>query len=251
MLAITITEGFAIVVLGMLVVGLLRSHADILRALHELGAGSPGDEQRGRSNLIARPAAGTAGGTGEQGHDLYGETLNGEAVAIGIAGGATDTLLAFLSAGCYTCQPFWNALSGPTEIPNNARVIAVVQEGDNAAKLRTLAGPDLLVVISDSAWTDYQVPGSPHFVYLDGPSGAIVGEGTASSWPQVRDLLEHASSNRAPARDPSGTTIELSGHDNAERIDLELLHAGIGPGHPSLYPGVDDPGSSGTLRSEP
>jgi hypothetical protein len=248
MLAITITEGLAIVVLGMLVVGLLRSHADILRALHELGAGAPGDEQRGRGTLTTRAAV---GGTGERGHDLNGETLSGESVAIGIAGATSDTLLAFLSAGCYTCQPFWSALSGNAEIPNNARVIAVVQEGDNAAKLRTLAGPDLLVVISDRAWTDYQVPGSPHFIYLDGPSGAIVGEGTASSWPQVRDLLEHASSNRAATRQPEGSTIELSGHDNAERIDLELLHAGIGPGHPSLYPGVDEPASTGTLRSEP
>jgi hypothetical protein len=248
MLAITITEGFAIVVLGMLVVGLLRSHADILRALHELGAGAPADERGGRSNPSARSAA---GGTGDQGHDLNGETLSGEAVAIGIAGATSDTLLAFLSAGCYTCQPFWSALSGRAEIPNNARVIAVVQEGDNTAKLRALAGPDLLVVMSDRAWTDYQVPGSPHFIYLDGPSGAIVGEGTASSWPQVRDLLVHASSNRPTSSDASGTTIELSGHDNAERIDLELLHAGIGPGHPSLYPGVDDPGSTGTLRSEP
>jgi hypothetical protein len=248
MLAITITEGFAIIVLGMLVVGLLRSHADILRALHELGAGAPGEESRDRSRLITRSAA---GGTGEPGHDLNGETLSGEAVAIGIAGATSDTLLAFLSAGCYTCQPFWSALSGPVEIPNNARVIAVVQEGDNAAKLRTLAGPDLLVVMSDSAWTDYQVPGSPHFIYLDGPSGAIVGEGTASSWPQVRDLLEHASSSRATSRDASGTTIELAGHDNAERIDLELLHAGIGPGHPSLYPGVDDPAATGTLHADP
>jgi hypothetical protein len=243
MLAITITEGFAIIVLGMLVVGLLRSHADILRALHELGAGTPGDERLPRVKAATRAAT----GTGEPGHNLTGETLSGEAIAIGIAGATSDTLLAFLSAGCYTCQPFWAALSGQVEIPNNARVIAVVQEGDNVAKLRTLAGPDLLVVISDAAWTDYQVPGSPHFIYLDGPSGAIVGEGTASSWPQVHDLLAHASSARAP----QGTTIELSGHDNADRIDLELLHAGIGPGHPSLYPGADDPVASGTLRSEP
>ncbi|HEX3823196.1 MAG TPA: hypothetical protein VHV79_01890 [Mycobacteriales bacterium] len=237
MLAITITEGLAIVVLGMLVVGLLRSHADILRALHELGAGDP--DEAGSSRARSATLAATPRGTGDAGHDLDGETLTGESVAISVTEATQDTLLAFLSASCYTCQPFWNELSGPADIPNGARVIAVVQAGDNLAKLRSLAGPDLLVVISDTAWTDYQVPGSPHFVYLDGPSGAVVGEGTASTWPQVRDLLTHAAPGRSSGPAPD-SVIELSGHDNAERIDRELLGAGIGPGHPSLYPGSDD-----------
>jgi hypothetical protein len=102
-----------------------------------------------------------------------------------------------------------------------------------------------LVLISDTAWTDYQVPGSPHFVYLDGPSGAVVGEGTAVTWPQVRDLLTHASPGRSSGPVPD-SVIELSRHDNAERIDRELLRAGIGPGHPSLYPGSDDTESTPT-----
>ena len=39
MLAVVIAEGVAIALLGVLVLGLLRSHALILKALHELGAG--------------------------------------------------------------------------------------------------------------------------------------------------------------------------------------------------------------------
>ena len=39
MVALVIVSTFVVLVLGILVAGLLRSHADILRALHELGAG--------------------------------------------------------------------------------------------------------------------------------------------------------------------------------------------------------------------
>jgi hypothetical protein len=38
-LAVVIAEGVAVALLAVLVLGLLRSHALILRALHELGAG--------------------------------------------------------------------------------------------------------------------------------------------------------------------------------------------------------------------
>ena len=39
MTGLVIAEAVAIALLGLLVAGLLRSHAEILRALHELGAG--------------------------------------------------------------------------------------------------------------------------------------------------------------------------------------------------------------------
>ena len=39
MLAVVVAEGVAIALLTVLVVGLLRSHALILKALHERGAG--------------------------------------------------------------------------------------------------------------------------------------------------------------------------------------------------------------------
>jgi hypothetical protein len=250
MLAITITEGAALVLLSLLVVGLLRSHAEILRTLHEMGAGQPQDRQGDhRSDPQRKRASDVVGGTSR---DLSGETLDGEAVAIGVVGAPHDTLLAFLSASCYTCQPFWSALSGPVDIPNQARVIAVVQRADSATKLRSLAGPDLLVVISDAAWSDYQVPGSPHFVYVDGPSGRIVGEGTAPSWPQVRDLLGQAMDGRGPTGQHNGgrTEVEPNARDNAGRVDLELLKAGIGPGHHSLYEDIPAKMPDGHLRSD-
>ena len=39
MTALIVVEAAAIVLLGVLVVGLLKSHAEILRQLHDLGAG--------------------------------------------------------------------------------------------------------------------------------------------------------------------------------------------------------------------
>ncbi len=39
MLALVIVSTFVVLLLGILVAGLLRSHADILRSLHELGVG--------------------------------------------------------------------------------------------------------------------------------------------------------------------------------------------------------------------
>jgi hypothetical protein len=234
MLAILIIEAVALAFLGILVVGLLRSHAEILRKLHELGEGLDETDGHTTSRPVVRTAAGD-GSTGGPAHDLSGQTLDGEVVEIGLVGARRNTLLAFLSGTCYTCEPFWQALAAGVEVPDDARVIAVVQDGDNRSRLRKLAGADLLVVASDQAWLDYEVPGSPHFVYVDGQAGRVVGEGTASTWDQIHDLIEHATEGG------NGTpSDELPpGRDNAERIDLELLAAGIGPGHPSLYPGSE------------
>jgi hypothetical protein len=242
MLAIVIIEGVALLFLGLLVVGVLRSHAEILRTLHEMGEGVEAD--RSQRPRAAAPRGDNDGPTGGPGYDLHGQTLDDEAIEIGLVGAPADTLLAFLSATCYTCEPFWAALASGVDVGNNARVIAVVQDGDSRARLRKLAGSELLVVASDAAWTDYDVPGSPHFVYVDGPSGQVIGEGTASTWEQVRDLLEQAtdarpSTTQANASDRDPAHRDPAHRDNAGRIDLELLTAGIGPGHPSLYPDLE------------
>jgi hypothetical protein len=247
MLAILIIEAVALLFLGVLVVGLLRSHAEILRRLHEMGEGI-GDIGGGPGELSGAPARRPSehqGTTGGPGHDLSGQTLDGEAVEIGLVGAPTNTLLAFLSATCYTCEPFWEALAGDVDVPGGARVIAVVQEADSAPRLRKLAGQHLLVVASDRAWVDYEVPGSPHFVYVDGPAGQVVGEGTAATWPQIRDLLDQATAGAATMP----TDRMPAGRDNPQRIDLELATAGIGPGDPSLYPDRDLAGREPTATT--
>jgi hypothetical protein len=259
-IAVVVVEAAAIVLLGVLVVGLLRSHAEILKALHDLGAGLDPDSDdvgvRGRAGRSASTSASTSAGTnnggqavGEEAYDVGGTLPDGSMAAVGVAGVPHDTVLAFLSTGCLTCQPFWEEFRGGVALPEGARLVVVVQDGDNQKKVRKLAGDDLLVVASDEAWEQYGVPGSPHFVYVDGPSGRVTGEGTGEEWEQVADLIDQASGGRprrGSARQPGVNPPLLdpaddpTHRDNPTRIDDELLASGIGPGHPSLFAPVDD-----------
>jgi hypothetical protein len=233
MMAIVVALGLVVLLLGILVVGLLRSHAEILRRLHDLDDGGE-EPSYGRSQLlqIAPRADGVTGGAAP---NLRGLSLADESVEIGLVGAPDNTLLAFLSSTCYTCEPFWAELAAGAVPPGGARTIAVVQTGDALTRLRKLAGATLLVIRSDDAWSDYQVPGSPHFVYVDAATGRIAGEGTASTWRQICELFTQAT-QASPDPRLQSTAGGSDGRDNAARIDAELLAAGIGAGHPSLYP---------------
>jgi hypothetical protein len=232
MLAVAVAEGVALLLLGLLVAGLLRSHAEILRALHDLGAGVDPD-QRGAARRVARSRSGPA--TGADAQDVVGVGPRGEAVAVAVGGTDHDTLLAFLSTGCDTCRPFWSAVNGDLGIPD-VRVLVVVADEESESELARLAGPQVEVVASTAAWDAYEVPGSPHFVYVDGATGRVAGEGTGPDWPSVRALLTQANADRSARHAdtrPRGP-VALEWRDNPTRIDAELLAAGIGPGHPSL-----------------
>lgn len=237
MLALVIAEGVAVLLLGLLVAGLLRSHAEILRALHDLGASvEPGADRAAGTAPLPTPSLRDPGSTAT---DVVGVDLRGSAAAVAVVGTPHDTLLAFLSTGCATCQPFWEALSRSTgtDLPATTRLLVVVQEAESESRLRDLAGPTLDVVASDAAWSAYDVPGSPHFVYVEGPTGRVVGEGTGPDWPAVRALMTQASADRAAqqgARPGSAVPAAADPRDNPGRIDSELLAAGIGPGHASL-----------------
>lgn len=217
-------QAVAIVLLGLLVVGLLRSHAEILRKLHELGAGLDPDAAPG-------PTAGPAPvrRTAATGFDLAGTTPSDDAVRIGVVGARQHTLLAFLSSGCLTCGTFWDTFAGTDRlaVPGGARLVIVTKgsEAESVARTRDLSPAAVPVVMSTSAWDEYKVAHTPYFVYVDGPSGRIVGEGSAATWPQVVSLWSQAVADEEVAR--------LGGEARADR---DLLEAGIRPGHRSLYP---------------
>ena len=233
MLAFVIAEGVAIALLGLLVAGLLRSHAEILKALHDLGAGVDPDADRAAPGAAPAPATSHRGSGIEQATDVAGTDLAGDAVALAVTSVEHDTLLAFLSTGCTTCEPFWSAFRAGVDVPGQARLVVVTQSHESESRLRDLAGPGLEVLASDGAWDAYGVPGSPHFVYVHGPSGRVTGEGTGPDWPAVRDLMSQATADRA-LRAATGRVQDVEWRDNPSRIDGELLAAGIGPGHPSL-----------------
>ena len=95
--------------------------------------------------------------------------------------------------------------------------------------------------MSSAAWADYEVPGSPYFVFVDGPTGRVRGEGTGATWKQVANLLAQATGDLTFTAGPDAARRSKPQSD-AERereIDQQLLAAGILPGDPSLYPDAD------------
>jgi hypothetical protein len=226
MTALIVAEAAAILLLGLLVAGLLRSHAEILRRLHQLGVGLEED-----SPTLPVPLV----GGGRPARDLSGVTPDDQSVSIAMVGVAHNTLLAFLSSGCSACADFWEALRLPERLslPDHSRLVVVTKgpEQESVSAIGELAPPSAPTVMSGDAWNDYGVPGSPYFVYVDGPTGRVKGEGTARTWDQVRDLLAQALGD---ARRPVSSGRRTDAYREA-RADQELLAAGIYPGHPSLY----------------
>jgi hypothetical protein len=265
-LAVVIAEGVAIALLAVLVLGLLRSHALILRALHELGAGLELEKDAaanapqgstGAPGPVAvqiEPGVVPASRTGSsRASDVVGQDLRGRPAHLELAGtGSGTTLLAFLTSGCSVCLTFWEELGPDTETPGDARLVVVAKgSGDESpATLERLARPGVEVVASSGAWVDYDIPGSPYFVLVE--DGVVTGEGSATSWTSVRDLLQQAVDESSHARAAAGRTgpggdpvavggAAPGGRDDLSRIDAELAAAGIHPGHESLYEPADPP----------
>lgn len=256
MTAVVVALGAAVLVLAVLVAGLLRSHAEILRALHELGAGLELDREGGASAsagpqpLVLEPYGTTPGpaASSERPTSIAGTTLDDEAVALSLQGDG-DTLLAFLSSGCGTCQGFWSTFrDGVRDVPGGARLVVVAQgpADESESALRERAPEGLPLLLSGEAWAEFSVPGSPYFVYVDGASGRVVGEGSAASWEQVVDLLGQAHADdrarqRRGAGGPAGAPIAGNGAHRRQRDDEALAAAGVRPGNPSLWtdPGAD------------
>ena len=227
--ALVVGLALVVAVLGVLVAGLLRSHAEILKALHELGAGLELDRQAEGPVPVTIDGIVPPRPTGAEAPEtLSGTTLDGEAVAYSLRGGAT--LLAFLSSGCTTCQAFWSAFrTGSPDVPAAARLIAVVRDLDEESESELLERrpATVPVVASTAGWGAFDVPGSPYFILVR--DGRVVGEGSGGSWPQIVNLLGQADADDA-LRAARG-----NGAAREARDDTALRNAGIEPGHPSLY----------------
>lgn len=218
-------ETVLLVLMLILVAGLLRSHAEILRRL-DAGGGVSAAEPPGPEITPDRDP-------GSPAFDLSGETPDRGSLGVAVKGSSTNTLIAFLSSGCLTCRGFWDSLkAGDAVVPRGIRLVVVTRDPsyESPSKIRALAPDDIPVLMSSAAYDDYRVPMSPYFVFVDGPSGTIAGEGTAQTWTQVLSLLNDAIADGAPA---------ASGGRFA-RADGELMAAGIGADHASLYQ-ADDP----------
>jgi hypothetical protein len=228
MVALVTILAVAVGLLAVLVVGLLRSHAEILRALHELGAGLD-PSASDLSAATARPRALRDGVA----PDITGVTPSGETITLAVSGVRHLTLVAFLSSTCLTCRGFWDTFGDAgIDLPGNARLVLVTKgpETERQQAIAGLAPAHLHTVLSSAAWDEYGVPGAPFFTLIDGPSGAVIGEGTATTWDKVTMLM---SQSLADAQREAGASPHRTSRD---QVDDELQEAGIDPGHASLYP---------------
>lgn len=265
MTIIVVLLGAVTAVLALLVVGLLRSHAEILKRLHELGAGidtdaapaaaggdhgpRPGRDFQVMPQMPSPPEREGFGGAA----DLIGEGPGtGEALSIRVTGVEHDTIVAFLSSGCITCQRFWDAFRKPRKLglPAGTRLVIVTKgsDGESLSAVAGLAPPGVPTVMSTAAFTDYDIPGSPYFVQVHGPSGRVRGEGTGPDWEQVQSLLSQANDDGSLQSQLAGSEVAKPDADaeREARIDRELFTAGVQPGDASLYsvdaaPGPDAP----------
>ncbi|MEP6758687.1 MAG: hypothetical protein ABJB55_05790 [Actinomycetota bacterium] len=205
--ALVIVETIVLALLAVVVVSLLRSHAEVLRRLpapddepehHAHGAAVPIERAPTLSSSLPAPTR-----RATEAHDVVGATLGGDQVVVSAASGS-DTLFAFLSTGCLTCQGFWDGLQPGVRqpLPGGARVVVVVKDPafESPSKLTNLAPPDVPVIYSSAAWEDFGVQMSPYFCFVDGRSGTVRSEGAAMSWDQVSSLLSDALLDEAAAR---------------------------------------------------
>lgn len=261
MAVLVAVEAIVIALLAVLVVGLLRSHAEILRRLHDAGIGldEDGHDHDGpvRSPVELRGTKPGVPGERPEGLaeavDLVGTTPGGAATAVAVTGTEHSTLLVFLSSGCLTCRGFWDAFAAgeADRLPGHDTRLVVLTKGpeaESAAAVADLAPRHVTTLMSSAAWEDYGVPVSPYVILVDGPTGAVVGEGAAATWGQVADLLGQAAADAGMSTSHEAGAREAAARGMAARearAEEELARAGIGPGHPALYPtklveGADD-----------
>jgi hypothetical protein len=229
-----------IVVLGVFVVALLRSHAEIVRrlALIERGESAGAESQESAASRLS-----TVPADGERPSPIVGRTLAGDSVKVDLAAVSGVTLLAFLTSGCSACEPLWRELGEGATAPCGGRLLVIAKDlaEESPARLQGLVPRGRELLLSTQAWSDYAVPASPHFVLVDCDAESIVGRGSAGSWGQIVAIAEQALADVELASNvvregerPGRPSLSTSGR--AERAERALATSGIGPGHPSLYP---------------
>jgi hypothetical protein len=229
--------------LGLLVVGLLRSHAEILRSLHELGVDLDPNAGGVRSPVAAPVVRRTSSelGAPRAATDLAGVAPDGGVVSIAVEGTDRFSLLAFLTGTCSSCHAFWDAFGDDRAltVPAEARLVIVTKDpsAESLSAVRRLAPYRVPVLMSSAAWDAYDVPVAPFFVLVDGWSSLVVGEGAANTWDQVSSMVAQALADDAlDDRTASTAGRRRSAAEREEHVDAALFAAGIVPGDSRLFP---------------
>lgn len=195
-------QSVLLVLLAVFVVGLLRSHAQILRSLAAFGETlrtGETDTRAAGGGIRARSADDGSDLPVLSGTDLdlAGTTPLGDPIAVTLAGAPQLSLLAFLSTTCGTCLELWRAFAEPgnEQVAGTTSKLVIVTKGpeqESPDDVARLAPRQVEVVMSQAAWERYEVPYAPYFVLVDGHDSRIIGDGVASSYDELRDLLAPA-----------------------------------------------------------
>ena len=251
MTALVVIEAAVLAVLAILVVGLLRSYGDVLRRLHALDGGQSALPAQPPSAGQALPVPGFPTSVGVVapttdaaradwpiGHDVVGTGLAGEVISVSILGARRDTVLLFLSSGCTGCASFWADLANPNPLPTAMSRLIIITKGvaeESPGLLRELCPAGVDLVMSSQAWSDYQVPGSPYVMVVNGATGRVQGEGSGTSLSQVSGLIRQSLGDVGGSGHSGFVVKPRADSERESDVDRALLSAGIGPGHPSLY----------------
>ncbi len=238
--------------LAFLVVGLLRSHAEILVRLDSdqpspAGVGDPSRWRPPEERLTTELAPTDIGDAVRtlSVTDVRGEDLDLVPKHV-VLSQERPTLIAFLSTGCLTCASFFDEFEardiGRQPDPEfDLIVVPKSREEENLTRLRELAPDNVTVIMSSPLWAALQVPGSPYFALVDGETRQLIGAGSANGWSQVESLVRDSLGERGEL---NGRSTGAGGKTRRTREVEDLAAAGIGPGHPSLYaPVAEEPGS--------
>ena len=244
MTALMVVETALLVVLAVLVTGLLRAYATILNRLHAIDSSSGAGEPLRTIPDVPAPATRVKGRQEWQaGHDISGVGLDGSIVSARTVAVEHDTVLVFLSSTCTGCITFWTELGREWPALLGLRVVVVARAPaeESPSALAALCPPGVDLVQSSTAWSDYNVPGSPYVVLVNGATGRVTGEGSGTSLAQVLDLVSQHDADRRVADDRS-RTARRRGHEVEQEVEIDhaLRAAGIGPGDPRLY-GATEP----------
>ncbi len=238
---IVIALAVVVALLGILVVGLLRSHADILRRLESIGAGLEGG---GGHDHSAQITLSRTDSTPLEEREVTGITPDGEPVVVSLGIGSDPTLVAFLSTTCSSCTPFWEGLqSSVMHFGGHRHRVVIVTLGESEespTRAQSMARPEVDVVMSSTAWKDFEVPGAPYFAVIEPETGRIVGEGSAMTFESLEEFLSDATNDQ---KWDVETTERFQSEES--RIDADLRQAGILPGDPRLYPKKGDVSEDG------
>lgn len=226
------------------VLGLLRSHADLLARVAELAEREPGPSPEPSRDAMPEgvvPAPATIAQTTVSSIEGLDHELEPYRLAIGDVP-APYLLVAFLSTSCFSCLDIWRDVieagedAGTIAAGDDAAALVIVlkaREYENLGKAVALARETPVpVVLSGSAWSELEVPGSPYFALIDTAEQRVVGAGSAQSWEQLKSLASDGMLELSLAARPSSNG---GGYRSIiEREDDDLARAGIHPGHASL-----------------